>query len=42
MTNLFESRRSVGDFDSARPLDSDLLREIVRLAAFAPELLKPI
>jgi nitroreductase len=36
MTNLFESRRSVGDFDSARPLDSERLREIVRLAAFAP------
>lgn len=36
MPNLFEERRSVGDFDPARPLPDDLLREIVRLAAFAP------
>jgi nitroreductase len=36
MTNLFESRRSAGDFDPARPLDPDLLREIVRLATLAP------
>ena len=36
MTSLFEDRRSAGDFDPARPLEPDLLREIVRLAAFAP------
>ena len=36
MPNLFEDRRSVGDFDPARPLSDELLREIVRLAAFAP------
>jgi len=36
MANLFEDRRSVGDFDPARPLSESLLREIVRLAAFSP------
>ncbi len=36
MPNLFEDRRSSSDFDPARPLPDGLLREIVRLAAFAP------
>jgi putative NAD(P)H nitroreductase len=36
MSNLFETRRSSGDFDPGRPLSEDLLREIVRLASFAP------
>ena len=36
MANLFEERRSVGDIDPAWPVPDGTLREIVRLASFAP------